>query len=58
MMLRFLLLQPEQIMVVYLAYLRLFQEHLTVRVLSGDFGNYVCVDEHDCEAPVIAKLGW
>ena len=34
-----------QVMVMYLAYLQLFQEYLSVQVLSGSFSDYVWADE-------------
>jgi hypothetical protein len=39
--LRFLLLQLRQVIVLYLAYLQLFCKYLTMQVLSSSFSNYV-----------------
>ncbi|KAF2624455.1 P-loop containing nucleoside triphosphate hydrolase protein [Macroventuria anomochaeta] len=43
---RFLPPQLGQVMVVYLAYVRPFREYLMVKVLGGNFSDYVWVDEH------------
>ena len=40
-MLRFLLLQLGQVIVLYLAYAQLFREYLAVQVLGSSFYNYV-----------------
>ena len=42
---RFLPLRLGQVMVVYLAYLQLFQEYLTVQVLGGSFTDYLWANE-------------
>jgi hypothetical protein len=42
---RFLPPRLGQVMVLYLAYLRPFQEYLTVQVLGGGFSDYVWADE-------------
>jgi hypothetical protein len=42
---RFLLPQLGQVIVLYLAYLQLFCEYLTVQVLSSSFSDYVWADK-------------
>jgi hypothetical protein len=43
-MLRFLLLQLRQVIAVYLVYLQLFREYLTLQVLRGSYSKYVWSD--------------
>jgi hypothetical protein len=40
-MLRFLLLQLGQVIVVYLVYVQLFREYLTLQVLGGSYSDYI-----------------
>jgi hypothetical protein len=42
---RFLLPQLRQVIVLYLAYLQLFREYLTIQVLGSSFSNYVWADK-------------
>ena len=47
--LRFLLLQLRQVIVLYLVYLQLFCKYLTIQVLSSSFSNYVQVDKQSLQ---------
>jgi hypothetical protein len=39
--LRFLLLQLGQVIAVYLVYIQLFREYLTLQVLGSSYSNYI-----------------